>query len=153
MVCLERKKTGHSLGQIIGMGYATEALTHGASLSSNAECIQKSMSMALGSYSPGEVDVIVTHTPGTIKGDLAELQAIKTVFCNKKPTLTTNKWKVGHSLGASGLLSIEMALLMLEHQEFIETPFLKQKPPSKLSKIMVNSIGFGGNAVSILISK
>ena len=153
MVCLESGHPEHSLGYILGFGYATEPLTHGASLSSNAQCIQDAMAMALGDIPSHEVDVVITHTPGTLKGDLAEYKAIKSIFCNKIPALTTNKWKVGHSLGASGLLSIEMALLMLEHQEFLEVPFLDQKPPSKLSKIMVNAVGFGGNAVSILLSK
>ena len=153
MLCLEGGSPKLSLAKIIGIGYATEPLSHGASLSSNAQCIQDAMSMALDSISSNEVDVIITHTPGTMKGDQAEFKAIQSVFCNKIPALTTNKWKVGHSLGASGLLSIEMALLMLEHQEFIEVPFLEQEPPSKLSKIMVNAVGFGGNAVSILLSK
>ena len=153
MVCLEGGQPDHSLGHIIGFGYATEPLIHGASLSSNAQCIQDAMSMALGDYRPDDIDIVITHTPGTMKGDQAEFKAIQSVFCNKIPALTTNKWKVGHSLGASGLLSIEMALLMLEHQEFIEVPFLEQEPPSKLSKIMVNAVGFGGNAVSILLSE
>ena len=153
MVCLEGGQPNHSLGQIIGFGYATEPLTHGASLSSNAECMQDAMSMAIGDYSFHDIDVVITHTPGTIKGDLAEYEAIKSIFKNDVPALTTNKWQVGHSLGASGLLSIEMALLMLEHQEFLDVPFLEQKPPSKLSKILVNAVGFGGNAVSLLLSK
>ncbi len=153
MVCLEGGQPNHSLGQIIGFGYATEPLAHGASLSSNAQCIQDAMAMALGEFKPDDIDVVITHTPGTIKGDLAEYEAIKSIFKNKVPALTTNKWQVGHSLGASGLLSIEMGLLMLEHQEFLEVPFLDQEPPSKLSKIMVNAVGFGGNAVSLLLSK
>ena len=65
---------------------------------------------------PEEVDVIVMHAPGTIKGDLSEHNAIEKVFGNKLPFLTTNKWKIGHTFGASGMLSIELALLILEHQ-------------------------------------
>ena len=61
--------------------------------------------------------------------------------------------KVGHSLGASGLLSIEMAVLMLNHQTFIDIPYLEQSRPKKISKIMINAVGFGGNAVTILLSK
>lgn len=153
MVCLELEKSKHTLAQIIGIGYGTELLEHNASLSTNADCFQRSMTMALGDLNPDEVDVIVTHTPGTIKGDLAEYNAIKTIFCNKIPALTTNKLKVGHSLGASGLLSIEMAVLMLNHQTFIDIPYLEQSSPKKISKIMINAVGFGGNAVSVLLSK
>ena len=56
--------------------------------------------------------------------DLAEFKAIQKIFCNKIPALTTNKLQVGHSLGASGMLSIEMAILMLNHQKFIDIPWL-----------------------------
>ena len=153
MACLELKKTKNTLAEIIGVGYGTELLEHNASLSTNADCFQRSMRMALGDLNPNEVDIIVTHTPGTIKGDLAEHNAIKAIFCNKIPALTTNKLKVGHSLGTSGLLSIEMAILMLNHQTFIDIPCLEQSSPKKISKIMINAVGFGGNAVSVLLSE
>mgnify|MGYP000036742789 CR=1 FL=1 len=153
MACLELGETKDALAKIIGIGYATEILEHNASLSTNALCFQKSMAMALGDMNPENIDVIVTHTPGTIKGDQAEINAIQTLFCNKTPSLTTNKWKIGHSLGTSGLLSIEMAIMMLENQTFISVPFLKPETPKHIKNILVNAVGFGGNAVSILLSK
>ena len=67
------------------------------------------------------------HAPGTIKGDSSEINAINKVFCNKTPFLTTNKWKLGHTFGTSGLLSLELAVLMLQHQKAIEVPFAKNK--------------------------
>ena len=74
-------------------------------------------------------------------------------FINKIPFLTTNKWKVGHTFGASGILSVEMALLMLQHKSYIETPFFKPGPRNRPpQKVLVNAVGFGGNAVSILLS-
>ena len=110
--------------------------------------------MALGDTNPDDVDVIVMHAPGTIKGDLSECNAIDAVFKNNKPALTSNKWKIGHTFGASGALSIELAILMLQHQEFIGIPFLKnQKTPKNINNVMVNAVGFGGNAVSILLEK
>jgi 3-oxoacyl-(acyl-carrier-protein) synthase len=66
--------------------------------------------------------------------------------------LTTNKWKVGHTFGASGMLSIEMAILMIQHQTFIGVPFVNESKPAKIMNVLVNSVGFGGNAVSILLS-
>jgi len=153
MACLEIGKKENTLAIIEEVGYGTEPLEHNASLSTNADCFQRSMAMALKHTNPDDVDIIVTHTPGTIKGDLAEYNAIKKVFCNKIPALTTNKMKIGHSLGTSGLLSIEMAILMLNHQIFIDIPYLEQSHPKKISKIMINAVGFGGNAVSILLSK
>ena len=153
VACLEKGEKENALAKVVGLGYATEILKHNASLSTNATCFQRSMKMALNTLNPDEVDVIVTHTPGTIKGDQAEINAIKKVFQNKIPVLTTNKWKIGHSLGASGMISIEMAILMLQHQEFIPIPYLDTKPPARIKNIMINAVGFGGNAVSILLSK
>ena len=67
---------------------------------------------------------------------------------------TTNKWKMGHTFGASGMLSIEMAVLMLQQQQFIAVPFgKKQENRKEIRNILVNAVGFGGNAVSVLISK
>lgn len=153
MACIELGETKNSLAKIIGIGYATEILEHNASLSLNALCFQRSMTMALRGFNPKDIDVIVTHTPGTIKGDQAELNAIASVFGQHIPALTTNKWKIGHSLGASGMLSIEMAMLMLQHQEFLAVPYLEILKPKSITSILVNAVGFGGNAVSILLTK
>ncbi len=154
MACLEAGEKDNALAIIKGIGYATEILQHNISISGDAQCFQKSMQMALGDLNPDEVDVIVMHAPGTIKGDLSEYNAIKNVFCNKLPSLTTNKWKVGHTFGASGALNIEFAVLMLQHQKFIDIPYLEyQEAPKSIKNILVNAVGFGGNAVSILLSK
>ena len=154
MMCLEAGETQNALAVITGFGYATEILKHNISISSDAQCFQKSMKMALGDLNPNEIDVVVMHAPGTIKGDISEIKAIEKIFCNKTPALTTNKWKIGHAFGASGALSIEFAILMLQHQEFISVPFIEnQNHPKRIKNILVNAVGFGGNAVSILLSK
>ena len=151
-LCLESGLLENRLAQITGLGYATEILTHHVSLSQDGDCFKKSMKMALNDANIQEVDIIVTHTPGTVKGDLAELNAIKNTFKNK-PFLTNNKWKIGHSLGASGILSLEMAVLMLQNDTFFNVPFINQEVPKQINTIMVNAVGFGGNAVSVIITK
>ena len=152
MACLEGGITSNALALITGIGYATEPLEHNVSISTDAVCFQRSMAMALGSGSPNEVDVIVMHAPGTIRGDVSEYGAIKNVFCNKIPFLTTNKWKVGHTFGASGMLNMELAVLMLQHQKSVAVPFIKsQQRPRSIKKVLVNAVGFGGNAVSVLL--
>ncbi|MFD2892390.1 beta-ketoacyl synthase N-terminal-like domain-containing protein [Flavobacterium chuncheonense] len=142
-----------ALADVLGIGYATEVLTHNISISSDAECFQKSMTMALRNANLDSVDVIVMHAPGTIKGDLSELNAIHKVFGDEVPFLTTNKWKLGHTFGASGLLSLELAVLMLQNQKAIPIPFFKQEQPKAIRRVMINAVGFGGNAVSIILSK
>ncbi|RBW59776.1 beta-ketoacyl synthase [Tenacibaculum sp. E3R01] len=154
VICLEEGIKENAIAYVEGVGYATEILKHNISISSDAQCFQKSMKMALGDVSPKDIDAIVMHAPGTIKGDLSELKAIEKIFGEHKPFLTSNKWKLGHTFATSGLLSLELGILMLQHQEGISVPFIeKQKCPAKINKILVNSVGFGGNAVSILITK
>ena len=151
--CLEKGRHKNALVVIQGIGYATEPLKHNISISTNADCFQKSMKMATKDIKLDEVDVIVTHAPGTIKGDSSECNAIKIVFGKEHPALTSNKWMIGHSLGASGGMSLEMAILMMKNQQFIEVPFGSfKKKPKQIRKVLVNAVGFGGNAVSVLLS-
>ena len=154
VLCL-KNSPAHSLAKISGIGYATEPLKHPASISANADCLQKSMKMAIGNTPLEMIDAVVMHAPGTIKGDAAEVNAIRKIFGeNSTPALTSNKWKIGHTFGASGILSMELAVLMLKHQEFITVPFSEiSKAPAKLDTILVNAVGFGGNAVSVLLSR
>jgi 3-oxoacyl-[acyl-carrier-protein] synthase II len=152
-ICLEKGIVENALALISGVGFATEVLKHNTSISTDAICFQKSMEMALKEIKPEEVDTIVMHAPGTIKGDLSEINAISSIFGNKTPFLTTNKWKLGHTFGTSGMLSLELALLQLHYQKVIAVPFSKnQQKPKQLQKILVNAVGFGGNAVSILLT-
>jgi 3-oxoacyl-(acyl-carrier-protein) synthase len=152
--CLERGLKEGALAVVEGVGYATEPLTHNISISADAQCFQRSMRMALRGMDPNEIDLVVTHAPGTIKGDQSEVRALQKVFGERMPALTSNKWIIGHTLGASGAMSLEMAILMLVEQKFIGIPFVKgQDAPRRLEKVMVNAVGFGGNAVSIVISR
>ncbi|CCG54410.1 3-oxoacyl-(acyl-carrier-protein) synthase [Flavobacterium indicum GPTSA100-9 = DSM 17447] len=120
------KQGDNALGKIIGIGFATEILSSGTSISADALCFQKSMKMAIGELEPSSVDAIIMHAPGTIQGDLTEFHAIQKLFGKNIPLLTSNKWKVGHTFATSGLLSMELALLMLEKQHFISSPFYPQ---------------------------
>ena len=161
VACIELGEYKNALCYVEGIGYATDTLQHNISISDEAECFQKSMKMALQNTNLEEVDVIVMHAPGTLKGDISEYKAIKKVFGTSRssvldslPMLTTNKWKIGHTFGASGMLNIEMAILMMQHQQFIEVPFAEKQILRKtIRKVLINAVGFGGNAVSILLSK
>lgn len=152
VACLEPGRVAGALAVVEGIGYATEALRSGTSISAEATCFQKSMRMALGDIPSDQVDVVVMHAPGTLAGDTSEVAAIEAVFPNR-PMLTTNKWMCGHTFGASGMLSVEMAALMLQHNVFVGTPFMEQHQESDIRRVMVNSVGFGGNAVSVLLGR
>lgn len=149
--CLEKGASSNALAVVESVGYATEKLQHNTSISADADCLQASMRMALSAIDVSEIDAIVMHSPGTVRGDASELKAVQAVFGTKQPLLTTTKWKNGHTFGASGLLNVELAVMMLRHQYFIGSPFGEPSRTAKLRKIMVNAVGFGGNAVSAVI--
>ncbi len=153
VACLESGNRKNALATIRGIGYATEILQHNVSISADARCFQDSMKMALGTVSSEQVDIIITHSPGTLKGDASELKAIAQVFGKNIPYLINNKWKLGHTFGASGMLSIELGVFLLQHQEAVANPFSTQEAPKQIRTILVNAVGFGGNAVSLLLSK
>ena len=154
VACLELGENKNALCYVEGIGYATDELQHNISISDEAECFKKSMKMALKDINLEEIDAIVMHMPGTLKGDTSEYKAIKSVFGENHPMLTTNKWKVGHTFGASGMLNIELAILMMQHNQFIGVPFAEAQTERKsIKKVLINAVGFGGNAVSVLLSK
>ena len=149
---IEKGDKPNALATIIGIGYATEVITHPVAISPEAEALQRSMRQALQGLNPAEVDVVIPHCTGTIKGDEAEYHALREVFGENLPLLTSNKWKIGHTFASSGALALEMAVLMLQYQQFLAVPYLPQTSPRPLKKILVNATGFGGNAVSVLLS-
>jgi 3-oxoacyl-(acyl-carrier-protein) synthase len=52
------------------------------------------------------------------------------------------------------MLNLELALQMMEHNSFIEVPFATaQTPRTQIQKVLINAVGFGGNAVSILLAR
>ena len=156
MFGLEKEMGQKALAKIIGIGYATENIEHAASLSAEADCLQKSMNMALKNIDKGEVDVIVMHAPGTLQGDESELAAVKSVFRKQIPHLISTKHHSGHTLGASGGISLDLAIEMIQRQSVVSFPYSNiaiQKPSIVPKTVLINAVGFGGNAVSITIQK
>lgn len=154
VACLEIGVKENALAYIEGIGFATDDIEHNISISDEANCFQKSMKMAIKDTPLDEIDAIVMHMPGTLKGDTSEYKAIQKVFGENLPMLTTNKWKAGHTFGASGMLNMELAILMMQNNKFIDVPYLEKQNQSRtIKKTLINAVGFGGNAVSILLSK
>jgi len=151
---LQKGITSNSQAVILGVGWGSEVISHPASISAKADCFQASMQMALTEAQLQTVDAIVLHAPGTVLGDSAELSAIEKIFNDRLPFLTGNKWMIGHTLGASGSFSLEMAMLMLKNNKLIKPAFYENSSkPEQLNTVMINAVGFGGNAVSIIIGK
>jgi 3-oxoacyl-(acyl-carrier-protein) synthase len=152
---LEKDNGQKRLAKIIGIGYATEKVNHPTYISDDGESMQKSILMATKNIVTSDIDAIVMHAPGTIKGDQSEINAIRKVFGNNLPHLISTKFQTGHTLGASGGLSLDLALEMIQKNKSISFPYLtdfKQKE-SHVKTVLINTIGFGGNAVSLVITK
>jgi 3-oxoacyl-(acyl-carrier-protein) synthase len=148
------------LATIQSIGFAQEPITTPTGITPNAQALQLACQKALAQahLSPDKIDLILTHAPGTFAGDSAEINGLKHIFGDNLPYCYSPKWKIGHLLGASSALSIELALLILNQKVKIEPlpypTFQKEKkPPLVAQHILVNSLGFGGNAMCIILSK
>jgi 3-oxoacyl-(acyl-carrier-protein) synthase len=148
-------KERRPLGIIESVGFSFERPLTLTGISEDGLLIAASMKMALENMlTDSNVDLILLHCPGTVKGDEAELNAIKEVFRGEMPNLFSNKWKIGHSYSASSALNLELGLLCLQNNF---SPVFPYKTPvnnseRNIRKIMINATGFGGNATSIIVS-
>lgn len=149
-------KAGDFIVEAVGLGF--EKIVSKTGISAEGINFQKSMRHALSQLPEQDksIDLIITHTPGTRAGDSAELAAINAVFGTDAPAITTNKWLTGHTLGASGALSLQYALHILREQQYTPIPYPNILPPKaqkSFSRILINAAGFGGNAASIVVAK
>jgi 3-oxoacyl-[acyl-carrier-protein] synthase-1 len=112
-----------------------------------------------------KVQYINTHGTSTPAGDIAELQALRQVFGDDVPAISSTKALTGHALGAAGVNEAIYCLLMLEHGFMPASaniheldpqaqgyPILRERrdDPS-LNTVMTTSFGFGGtNAILVL---
>lgn len=144
------------LAWISGIGFAVEPITSKTSIQRDGLGLRLSMQRALEDAGGEAPDVVVTHTPGTEQGDRAELEALRAVFGANPPYATSNKWLIGHTLGASGVLSLEYATAMLAGHAPLAYPYatpLEARPPASVRRVLVNSIGFGGTAASVVVDR
>ncbi|MBG8555949.1 beta-ketoacyl synthase N-terminal-like domain-containing protein [Hymenobacter guriensis] len=140
-----------------GVGFGFEALGSKTGLSPDGQHFQQAMRHALEQARalPAHIDAVVLHSPGTPAGDAAERAALRAIFGENLPPLLSNKWLVGHTLGASAALSLDFALYVLETQQWPVARFasdLAAASPKPIRRILVNAAGFGGNAASVVVA-
>ena len=113
-----------------------------------------------------EVDYINTHGTSTPVGDVAELKAIKELFKNETPIISSTKSMTGHSLGATGVQEAIYSIMMMR-EKFIAPSInidelcdeadglniATQTLEKNISAVLSNSFGFGGTNASLVISK
>lgn len=103
------------------------------------------------------VDYLNTHGTSTPLGDVTELEAVRAVFGEAMPPLSSTKALSGHSLGAASVHEAVYCLLMLREgfiagSANIDTldprcagyPIVRESRPARLRTVMSNSFGFGG---------
>ncbi|PJJ79559.1 beta-ketoacyl-[acyl-carrier-protein] synthase family protein [Mucilaginibacter auburnensis] len=114
---------------------------------------------------PADIDYINLHGTGTPNNDGAEGTAIKRLFGNHYPAMSSTKAFTGHTLGASGGIEAVYSVLAIKHGLIypnlrFETPMegLDLVPQTQLEKnadiqhVLSNSFGFGGNCTSLIFS-
>ena len=113
-----------------------------------------------------KVDYINTHGTSTPVGDVAELKAIKELFKNDMPVISSTKSMTGHSLGATGVQEAIYAIMMLR-EKFIAPSInidelcdeadglniTTQTLEKNIDSVLSNSFGFGGTNASLVISR
>ncbi|MGD8935328.1 MAG: beta-ketoacyl-ACP synthase I [Thiogranum sp.] len=125
-------------------------------------CMQQAMSTV-----SGDIDYINAHGTSTPVGDVRELEAIKQVFGEKIPPISSTKSLTGHSLGAAGVQEAVYSLLMLNNDFICASANIQQLDPAAegfpiqrerkdnagLRTVMSNSFGFGGTNASLVFQR
>ncbi len=125
-------------------------------------CMQQAMATV-----KGPIDYINAHGTSTPIGDIRELEAVKAVFGNAVPKISSTKSLSGHSLGAAGVHEAIYTLLMMEHRFIAASanienldagasgvPIVRERiDGAKVDVAMSNSFGFGGTNASLVFER
>ena len=113
-----------------------------------------------------KIDYINTHGTSTPVGDVAEINAIKTLFNSETPMISSTKSMTGHSLGATGAHEAIYSIMMI-NENFIAPSInieslcddaegldiVTETRNVSINNILSNSFGFGGTNASLVISR
>ena len=155
--------------EIVGYGNTADAY-HLTAPAPDGEGAARCMKMALrhGALNPQDVSYINAHGTSTPQGDIAETQAVKSVFGDhaRKLVVSSTKGATGHMLGAAG--SVEMTLCALAIKYGVVPPTINLQHPDPecdldyvpntarqmpVNAIVNNSFGFGGHNATITAKK
>ncbi len=149
--------------EIVGYGATSDGYDM---VAPSGEGAARCMKMAMET-TDGSIDYINTHGTSTPVGDLAELKAIKDVFGDDAPPISSTKSLSGHGLGAAGVQEAIYSLLMMENDficasanletidpEAADLPIVaKRIDNANLQRIMSNSFGFGGTNATLTFQR
>lgn len=154
----------HPHAYLNGYGNACDAF-HQTASSDNGEGAYLAMTKALqmAGLHPMDIQYVNAHGTGTPNNDLSESVALKRVFGNTMPLISSTKSFTGHTTSASGSIESVICILALNHQfipanlgfsQMIEDGVIPSlgKEHYPLQHVLCNSFGFGGNDTSLLFS-
>ena len=160
------KKRGAEIhAYLAGYGNACDAF-HQTASSDNGEGAYLAMkeALAMAGLQPEDIHYVNAHGTGTPNNDQSEGVALKRVFGERMPLVSSTKSFTGHTTSASGGIETVICLLAMKYgfvpanlgwQNQIEggiTPTLGVDD-IKLDNVVCNSFGFGGNDTSLILSK
>lgn len=122
--------------------------------------------LSMAGISKDDIGYINLHGTGTVNNDLSEGTAIKRLYGDDHPPMSSTKAFTGHTLGASGGIEAVFSLMALENNCLLpnlrfetaipEVGIIPQRTFAEgveLQHVLSNSFGFGGNCSSIVLSK
>jgi 3-oxoacyl-[acyl-carrier-protein] synthase II len=164
-----KKRGARIYCEVVGYGNTADA-NHVTSPAPGGEGAARCMKMALrhAGLNPEDISYVNAHGTSTTQGDIAETQAIKTVFGEhaRKLAVSSTKGATGHMLGAAG--AVEMIACTKAIQTGIVPPTINYQVPDPdcdldyvpntarqmtVNAILNNSFGFGGHNASILAKR
>lgn len=149
--------------ELVGYGATSDGYDMVAPSGEGAvRCMQQALSTV-----EGPVDYINSHGTSTPAGDIQELKAMRELFGDKMPTVSSTKSLAGHSLGATGVQEAIYCMLMQQHNFICASANIEELDPEAvglpiaterqdnvdLQRVMSNSFGFGGTNATLVLQK
>jgi len=127
-------------------------------------CMQQALATVDDSV---KIDYINAHGTSTPVGDIKELEAMKEVFGDNLPYISSTKSLTGHALGAAGVNEAIYSLLMMQGNFLSASANVVDLDPGaegfpivrelmenvELNCVMSNSFGFGGTNACLVMQK
>lgn len=150
-------------GELIGYGATSDGFDM---VQPSGEGAARCMRQAMESVR-NKIDYINAHGTSTPIGDIKELQAVKSVFGDEVPPISSTKSLTGHALGAAGVHEAIYSLLMMNggfisasaHIETLDpgaegVPIVRKRiDDARIDTVMSNSFGFGGTNASLIFGR
>ncbi|WP_309092486.1 beta-ketoacyl-ACP synthase I [Phenylobacterium sp.] len=150
-------------GEIVGYAANSDGFDM---VAPSGEGAQRCMKLAMETTGGRKIDYLNPHGTSTPVGDIKEMEAVRAVFGDNAPLISSTKSLTGHSLGAAGAQEAIYSLLMLNngfvaesaHIEnldpaFADLPIVRQREDRQLETVMSNSFGFGGTNGCLVMAR